>query len=88
MPTPDLKARGADPSPPSLSIHLVLFIVQASFATLAVEGKVARGPVHHVSPPALAMARILGGAAVFIGAHLALRTPRVLHSGTWPSSRC
>lgn len=69
--------READSSPPSLRLHLVLFVVQAAFATLAVEGKVAMGPVHHVSPLALAMARILGGAIVFIGAHRVLRTPRV-----------
>jgi drug/metabolite transporter (DMT)-like permease len=77
MATVDPPALRADHSSVSLRVHLTLFIVQVAFGSLAVEGKVAMGPSHHVSPRALAMVRILGGAAVFIGAHLALRTPKV-----------
>src|SRR4051812_12875973 len=66
-----------DRRPTELRVHLALLVVQVAFGTLAVEGKVAMGPAHGVSPPALAMIRILGGAAAFLGAHHALRTPRV-----------
>jgi len=66
-----------DRRPTQLRVHLTLLVVQVAFASLAVEGKVAMGPPYGVSPPALAMIRILGGAVTFIAAHLALRTPRV-----------
>jgi drug/metabolite transporter (DMT)-like permease len=52
-------------------VHLVLFVVQLAFATLAVEGKLAMSPAHGVSPKALAMARVAGGAAIFIAIELA-----------------
>jgi drug/metabolite transporter (DMT)-like permease len=61
----------------SFGVHLALITTQFAFASLAVEGKLAMGPAYRVSPSALAMVRILGGAAVFSGAHIALRTPRV-----------
>lgn len=60
-----------------LRVHLVLLLVQAAFSTLSVLGKIAMGPDHHVSPSALAMVRIAGGAAFFAGVHLVLRSPRV-----------
>ncbi|WP_437836211.1 DMT family transporter [Sorangium sp. So ce1153] len=70
------------PRPPgarraSAGIHAALFFATLAFASLSVEGKLAMSPPHDVSPAALAMARFLGGAVVFAGAHLALRTPRV-----------
>lgn len=55
----------------------MLLLVQVAFASLAVEGKLAMSPRFGVSPEALAMARILGGALVFVPAHLALPAPRV-----------
>jgi drug/metabolite transporter (DMT)-like permease len=58
-------------------VHVVLLLVQAAFSTLSVLGKIAMGPEHHVAPNALAMVRILGGAAFFAGMHLMLRSPRV-----------
>lgn len=58
-------------------MHLALFVVQVAFGSLAVEGKLAMSPRFGVSPPALAMARILGGALVFGAAHLAFRTRKV-----------
>jgi drug/metabolite transporter (DMT)-like permease len=60
-----------------LRVHVTLFAVQLSFSLLAVEGKLAMGPAHRVSPQALAMARILGAALVFIGGHILFRTPKV-----------
>lgn len=56
--------------------HAVLAIVQVAFGSLAVEGKLAMS-VHGVSPRALAMARILGGAILFGAAHVVAKTPRV-----------
>ena len=61
----------------STGVHVALVIVQLAFASLAVEGKLAMSPRFGVSSLALAMVRILGGAAVFLVAHLVLRTPRV-----------
>ncbi|NUQ75873.1 MAG: DMT family transporter [Polyangiaceae bacterium] len=60
-----------------LRVHVVLLLVQVAFSTLSVLGKIAMGPEHHVSPSALAMVRIAGGAAFFAGMHLVLRSPRV-----------
>ncbi|HZF51852.1 MAG TPA: DMT family transporter [Polyangiaceae bacterium] len=60
-----------------LRVHAVLVLVQAAFSTLSVLGKIAMGPTHHVSPSALAMARIVGGAIFFGALHLGLRSPRV-----------
>jgi drug/metabolite transporter (DMT)-like permease len=77
MPSVDTRTLRADRRSLSLNVHLTLLLVQVAFGSLAVEGKVAMGPGHHVSPRALAMVRILGGAAVFTGAHRLLRTPRV-----------
>lgn len=57
--------------------HLALLVVQLAFASLAVEGKLAMSPGHGVSPLALGMARIGGGALVFVALHVLLRTPRV-----------
>ena len=65
------------PAAVPLRVHVVLVLVQAAFSTLSVLGKIAMGPTHHVSPSALAMVRIVGGAAFFAGAHLMLRSPRV-----------
>lgn len=59
------------------SVHVALLVVQVAFASLAVEGKVAMSPQLGVSPAALAMARITGGALVFVAAHLFFKTPRV-----------
>lgn len=71
----------ASPAPrPTLSVHVALVVVQLAFGSLAVEGKLAMGP-HGVSPQALAMARIAGGAVVFGVAHALSSGPRV--SG-WP----
>lgn len=44
----------------------MLLLVQLAFASLAVEGKLAMSPEVGVNPRALAMARILGGAAAFV----------------------
>jgi drug/metabolite transporter (DMT)-like permease len=57
-------------------VHLGLVLVQLAFGSLAVEGKLAMGPRFGVSPPALAMVRILGGALVFVPALLLSRRPR------------
>lgn len=67
------------PDPPRArpSVHAALVIVQLAFGSLAVEGKLAMSPQYGVSPAALAMARILGGALVFVPAHLLLGTARV-----------
>lgn len=69
-------------SPPAsaavpLRVHAVLLIVQVAFGTLSVAGKIAMGPEHQVSPGALAMTRIVGGALFFVAMHLMLRSPRV-----------
>ena len=52
--------------------HAALFVVQLAFASQTVEGKIAMRPVEAggggVDPFALAMARMLGGAAFFFGA--------------------
>lgn len=61
-------------------MHLVLLIVQLSFGTLAVESKLAMGPAHAVSPYALAMARIAGGAVFFIALALSQRSKLKLGS--------
>jgi len=49
--------------------HAALLLVQAAFASQAVEGKIAMGPVAHggegIRPQALAMARMLGAAIFF-----------------------
>jgi drug/metabolite transporter (DMT)-like permease len=58
-------------------VHLSLLVVQLAFGSLAVEGKVAMGPSHGITPAALAMLRIAGTAAFFLAAHLVMRTPRV-----------
>ena len=71
-PTPPPEAQ----TPPSAAVHVALLGVQVAFGTLAVEGKIAMG-TFGVSPEALGMVRILGGALVFGIAHAALRTPRV-----------
>lgn len=71
------------PSPASASHgpgpreHVALLLVQLAFATLAVEGKVVMSAGHAVSPLALGMARIGGGALVFVTLHRLLGTPRV-----------
>jgi len=74
--------RAPDPEPPAapggrLGVHASLLVVQVAFGTLAVEGKLVMSPRFGVSPPALAMVRILGGALLFGVAHVAFRTPRV-----------
>lgn len=75
--SPGQAAVGHSTQGESLKIHGVLFLVQVAFATLAVEGKIAMGPGHRVAPQALAMARILGTAMVFVAVHLVTRTRRV-----------
>jgi drug/metabolite transporter (DMT)-like permease len=67
---PDAEVTSASSTDTPARVHLVLLIVQLAFATLAVEGKLAMGPAHGVSPKALAMARVAGGAAVFIAIEL------------------
>jgi drug/metabolite transporter (DMT)-like permease len=62
-------------------VHLSLLVVQLAFGSLAVEGKLAMGPGHGISPAALAMLRIAGTAAFFVVAHLVMRTPRVREWG-------
>jgi len=64
--TKNHEARARTPA----SVHAALFIVQVAYASLAVEGKIAMGPLYRVSPEALAMMRILGGALVFVPAYL------------------
>ena len=61
-----MTARATVAPSPGASVHLALVVVQLAFGSLAVEGKVALAPPHHVDPSALAMARILGGALVFV----------------------
>jgi drug/metabolite transporter (DMT)-like permease len=63
--------------PPRAAVHVALLFVQIAFGSLAVEGKLAMSPRFGVSPPALAMARILGGALVFAPLALAQGGPRV-----------
>ncbi len=65
--TPSRLGAPAAPALPSApaSAHVALLAVQLSFASLAVEGKLAMGPRYGVSPLALAGARVVGGAAVF-----------------------
>ncbi|HVY45967.1 MAG TPA: DMT family transporter [Minicystis sp.] len=58
------------------AVHVVLANVQVAFASLAVEGKIAMNR-YGVSPAALAMTRIAGGAAVFMTLHLASGSPRL-----------
>lgn len=58
------------------AVHLVLLLVQLAFASLAVEGKLAMSPEVGVDPTALAAARILGGAAVFVALGLISRNIR------------
>src|SRR5689334_12587130 len=59
-----------------LSVHAALLLTQAAAGSLAVEGKLAMGRFG-ISPPALAMMRLLGGALVFVTAHRVLRAPHV-----------
>jgi drug/metabolite transporter (DMT)-like permease len=56
---------------------VALLITQIAFASLAVEGKLAMSPRYGVSPTALAMTRILGGAILFGLAARSLKSPRV-----------
>src|SRR5512144_1905949 len=63
--------------PPRATVHIALLFVQIAFGSLAVEGKLAMSPRFGVSPPALAMVRILGGALVFMPLALAQGGPRV-----------
>lgn len=56
-----------------LRVHAALLVVQVAFGTLPVEGKLALAPGSGVSPAALAMARILGGAVALAGALAAQR---------------
>ncbi len=51
------------------AVHAALFFVQLAFGTLPVEGKIVMSPPFSVSPQALAMMRILGGALVFVPAY-------------------
>lgn len=74
---PDAETPSPSPSQTPARVHLVLFVVQLAFATLAVEGKLAMSPAHGVSPKALAMARVAGGAAVFIAIELATAKRRL-----------
>jgi drug/metabolite transporter (DMT)-like permease len=60
-----------DPQPAPrapLAVHVVLLLTQVAFGSLAVEGKLVMGPRFGVSPTALAMIRIFGGAIVFVPA--------------------
>jgi drug/metabolite transporter (DMT)-like permease len=63
-------------SAPRGATHAALLVVQLGFASLPIAGKWAMGSLG-VSPTALAMARITGGAVVFVLAHRTLGTPRV-----------
>jgi len=57
---------------------VALFFVQLAFGTLPVEGKIVMNPPLSVSPQALAMMRILGGALVFVPAYvLSSSAPKV-----------
>lgn len=68
-PTRPQHGSGASSSPPNWSVHAALLVVQFSFATGAVEGKLAMAPPVEggggASPLALAMTRMIGAAAVF-----------------------
>jgi drug/metabolite transporter (DMT)-like permease len=71
-----LEAQNLPRSP--LAVHAALFIVQLAFGSLAIEGKIAMGPEFRVSPEALAMVRIMGGALVFVPAYVLLpRAPAI-----------
>ncbi len=61
----------------TLSIHAALLLVQLAFGSLPIEGKLAMSPPFNVSPEALAMVRIVGGALVFVPAYLFSRAPKV-----------
>ena len=60
------------------AVHAALFVVQLAFGTLPVEGKIVMNPPFNVSPEALAMMRILGGALVFVPAYIF--SPQARHS--------
>lgn len=60
--------QGVPRSPPA--VHVALFVVQLAFGTLPVEGKIVMTPPFNVSPQALAMMRILGGALAFVPAYM------------------
>ncbi len=62
-------------APANASLHAVLVLVQLAFGSLAVEGKLAMSPRFGVSPEALAMSRILGGALLFVAALRLARPP-------------
>jgi drug/metabolite transporter (DMT)-like permease len=59
---------------------VTLLFTQVAFGSLAVEGKLAMSPAYGVSPSALAMTRILGGALVFASALAALRRGPVVRT--------
>jgi drug/metabolite transporter (DMT)-like permease len=62
----------------ALSVHAALALVQVAFGTLPIEGKIVMNPPYNVSPEALAMMRILGGALVFVPAYaLSAQAPKV-----------
>lgn len=75
----------SEPAPsrtgPGWKAHAALLVVQVAFASQAVEGKIAMAPRdaggEAVDPPALAMARMIGGAVFFLAFSTAfrLRTP-------------
>jgi drug/metabolite transporter (DMT)-like permease len=74
-PTESPQKQGTSRSAPS--VHAALFLVQLAFGTLPVEGKIVMNAPFNVSPEALAMVRILGGALVFVPAYIfSPRTPR------------
>ena len=75
------KESADEPSPPSvpLAVHLALLLVQVAFGTLPVEGKIVMQPPYDVSPEALAMMRILGGALAFVPMYsLSKESPKVV----------
>jgi drug/metabolite transporter (DMT)-like permease len=58
------------------AVHAALIVVQLAFGTLPVEAKIVMNPPFSVSPEALAMMRILGGALVFVPAYIFSRESR------------
>jgi len=73
--TPDLETSKETLEQPvlprsTLSVHATLALVQVAFGTLPIEGKIVMSPPYSVSPEALEMVRILGGAQVFATAYV------------------
>lgn len=84
---PTASTAGAETPAARWRVHLALLVVQVSFASQAVESKIAMAPRdaggEGLSPEAVAMVRMVGAALFFQALALARRTPLPAKSDLW-----